>query len=205
MTELETFLRSPWPAPRDTARRLVATLAAMTPADRRRAAAALLERRADEAHAVRIALAVDDLTTLAVELDADGWADSIALGLTDCSSLGVVSIGAATRAVAGAVIALRAEPVDLLADRAAVVKGLEDLDAEVRVGDPATADTGLVPVKAVGGGRVWTSQAGADLLERSHRPTLVVDPLVELSARETEWFRPAGWLVAVETAGGRAP
>ncbi|MDH4308551.1 MAG: hypothetical protein OEX04_13835 [Acidimicrobiia bacterium] len=180
-------------------RRVIAEiLSELTPGSHRDLGELIVTHRADTPEALWLAeqlrhSAPATIATLAADMD---WVDRLALELTGYDRLAVVSHGPGTRAVVASVVAMQSEPPIIVAPNAVVARGLGDLEVDIEIDDPGAAPACLVPAAATSRDAVWTSPAGAAVLEAGNpRPMTVADPITALGSWAADRYRPPGWVV----------
>ncbi len=135
------------------------------------------------------------LDEVSVEIRDTSWIDHLALRLVEAESIGVLSVGRATRAVIESTASMRAEVPSVRVASGVLARGLDDLGAVTEVGNPATATVCLIPVAAWSDQGLWTTERGVECLAATGTsPVPLLDPIAELTAWSATRYRPPAWL-----------
>lgn len=145
--------------------------------------------------------AADGLRAMLRTLDDSAWCAEIGLGVAQCASVGVLSLGAATMAILEAASELAGATPELFCDRRAVARGLGLLDMPILVADPSLAEVLLLPIAAQHKERIWTTPRNAEVARRSQdhgrRVVPVLHPLSNLSPLNRLAYRPRSYLIDI--------
>lgn len=209
--DLHTLLSTPWNDPRARIVEILGRIAAEIeahdttthPARLERIAATIAEARPDTAPALWLAerlldhgFQASEIASSAVDL---GWAETLALELVDAGTIGVVSLGASTRACLASLATIRTETPVVRAASSVVARGIDDLGVVTEISDPVSADRCLVPVAASSAGRIWTSAAAARALTPDRGNVVVLDdPIRRLGVWAVARWAPPEWAIGVD-------